>query len=86
MGITRHVEVAEVELPDEGGLGGSEAREVAVGVGEGEADLDEVEAVDVGLEDGVVRGGSTVAEFVVGSGVGADHDTGEFGVHGDARV
>lgn len=57
VGVTRHVEIAEIELPDEGGFGGSEAGEVAVGVGEGEADLDEVEAIDVGLEDGVVGGG-----------------------------
>lgn len=54
-----------------------------MGIGEGEADLDEVEEVDVGLEDGVVGGGVAEAE---GFGGGADDDAGELGVHGDEGV
>ena len=56
VGVTRHVEVTEVEFPD--GAVSGEVGEVAGGVGEGEADLDEVESVNVGLEEAVVVGGT----------------------------
>jgi len=79
MGVTRHVEVSEVELPDEG-VGGAECGKVPHLIGESETDLDQVEAVDVGFKHGVVRGGLAVAEGGVG-GVGAHDDAGEFRVH-----
>lgn len=47
------VEVAEVEFPYVG-VAGAEVRKVPVGVGEGEAELDEIEGIDVGLHDSVV--------------------------------
>ena len=82
MRVTRDVEVLEIEFPDEV-FGGSEVREVAVIVGESEADLDDREAVNVGLEDSVVCGRSP--EVGVGGGGGgigaADDDTRELGVH-----
>ena len=52
MGVTSDVEVLEVELPDEGVVG-AEFGEVAVVVGEGEADLDQMQAVHVGFQYGV---------------------------------
>ena len=55
VGITRHVEVAEVELPDEP-VFTSEVGKVPVGVGEGQTHLDEVQNVDVGLQNPVVIG------------------------------
>ena len=54
VGVTRNVEVTEVEFPD--GAVSGEIGKVAGGVGESEADLDEVESVDVGLEEAVVVG------------------------------
>lgn len=63
-------------------------REVAVGVGEGETELDEVQGVDVGLEEAVVIGGAELKVAARGGGidVGAVDDAWEFGVHGDERV
>lgn len=51
-----------------------------MGIGEGEADLDEVEEIDVGLEDGVVGGGVTT------DGVRTDDDARKLCVHGDEGV
>ena len=50
--VAIHVEVAEIELPDEAAPvdASAEIREVSVGVGESDADLDEAEDVDVGFE------------------------------------
>lgn len=75
------VEPAEVELPDAAPAPRPPPREVAALVGEGEAELDELEHVDVGLEVGVVElvGGTEVAD-------GAAHDARELRVHGDVRV
>lgn len=83
VGVARGVEVGEVELPDEAGVG-PEVGEVAAGVGEGEAELDEAEGVDVGFEEEVVVGGQE-AERVRPGGVhlGPEDDAGKLGVHGD---
>lgn len=54
--VTRHVEVLEVELPDEP-VAGSEVGKVTGGVGESKTDLDEVQNVDVRLQNAVVIGG-----------------------------
>ena len=78
------VELAEVELPDArgGGGGGGAARgEVALLVGEGESQLDELEHVDVLLQRLVME---IVAVLEVSDG--AEHDPGELRVHGDVRV
>ena len=83
MGVTRDVEIFEVEFPDEG-VGGAEGGKVSGVVGKGKADLNQVEAVDVGFEYGVVRDGLAVAEGGV-AGVGTHDDTGELGVHRDER-
>ncbi|URD99341.1 hypothetical protein MUK42_32230 [Musa troglodytarum] len=78
--VTVNVELPEVELPHDGAAAGGGGREVAFGVGEGEAELDEVEEVDVGAEDVVVAVGDglEVAE-------GADGDARKLGVHGYER-
>ena len=81
--VTRDVEISEVEFPDEG-VGGAEGGKVSGVVGKGKADLNQVEAVDVGFEYGVVRDGLAVAEGGV-AGVGTHDDTGELGVHRDER-
>lgn len=83
MGVTRYVEVSEVELPDKG-VGGAECGKVSHLIGESKTDLDQVEAVDVGFKHGVVRGWLAVAEGGV-AGVGAHDDAGELGVHRDER-
>jgi hypothetical protein len=69
--VEARVELAEVDLEGERGRGGG-------GGGEGESDLDEVERVDVGLDEGVALGGGH------GGGVlgGAVDDPRELGVHG----
>lgn len=82
MGVTRRVEVGEVELPDAAPASASSCGEVAGGVGEGDAELDEVEGVDVGLEQPVVV--FRVAESVI-AGRTVDN-AGKLGVHGDVRV
>jgi len=84
VGVTGDVEVGEVELPDEAVMG-TEIGEVTKGVGKGEADLDEVEGVDVGFEEEVVIGGSEAAHGGVQLRRGTKDEAGEFGVHGDER-
>lgn len=79
MGVTRDVEVSEVELPDEA-VGGAECGKVSHLIGESKTDLDQVEAVDVGFKHSVVRGWFSVAKRGV-TGVGAHNHTGELGVH-----
>ncbi|WCJ41883.1 hypothetical protein M5689_022722 [Euphorbia peplus] len=79
--VFREVKVLEVELPDEA-VGGAEVGEVTVGVGEGEADLDEVEGVNVAFEDVVVVARTGVADM---GGGWAEDDAGELSVHGDVR-
>lgn len=76
MGVARHIEVLEVEFPNVAVVC-AEIGEVTMGIGEGEADLDEVEEIDVGLEDGVVGGRVTT------EGGGTDDDARKFCVHGD---
>lgn len=83
VGVTRDVEIGEIELPDEPILR-SQIGEASVGVGEGETDLDEVQGINVGFQDLVMIGGSAVVETGVGSGT--KDETGEFGVHGNKRV
>jgi len=78
--VARVVELAEVELPDAAAAASTEGRQLAARPGEGEAELDEVQHVNVGLEGGVV---------VVGGGAeGADgpaDDARELRVHRDER-
>jgi len=86
VGVTRHVEVVEIKLPDEAVLG--VAGEVSGRVGECEADLDEVERVDVGLEEAVVVGRAARA-VVVGLGgvhMWPENHPRKLSVHGDERV
>lgn len=83
VGVTRDVEVGEIKLPDAAVAVGVRVGELAVGVGEGEAELNEVESVDVGLEEGVVVGWG---EGAAGVGVGLEDDAGELGVHGNEGI
>lgn len=86
VGITRHVEVVEVELPDEARGVGAEVGEVAAGVGERESNLDEAERVDVGLENLVVIGRPQLPSVRPGGvQLGAEYQAGKLGVHGDVR-
>ena len=80
MGVAIDVEVAEVELPDELTPVGAEIGEVAVGVGESEADLDEAESVDVGFEEVVEVTGVSAAEK---SWLRLVNNAGKLSVHGD---
>lgn len=82
VGVTRQVEIPEVELPNEG-VGGTESGEVAVGVGEGEADLDKVQNVDVWLEETVVVGGASARW--IGGRARAEDDAGKLRIHGNER-
>ncbi|KAH1222368.1 hypothetical protein GmHk_12G035545 [Glycine max] len=84
VGVTLHVEVTEVEFPDEA-VGGSEVGEISVGIRESETDLDQVKCINVGLEKAVVDGRWEVGFCGVYS-VGTENDAGEFGVHGNERV
>lgn len=79
-GVAADVELPEVELPDDGAAGVGGGGEAARSVEEGEAELEEVEAVDVGADVLVVG----VGELLEGPGV-VDDDAGELGVHGDER-
>ncbi|KAF7823204.1 5'-3' exoribonuclease 3-like [Senna tora] len=85
VGVTLHVEIPEIELPDES-VTRSEVGEVAVGVGEGETELDDVQGVDVGLEEAVVIGGADLAVAARGGLRRTVDDAGKFRVHGDERV
>lgn len=76
--VAVNVELPEIELPDYRAAGGRRGGEVPGGVGEGEAELQEVEEVDVGAE-GVVVGVSGLLEVPEV----ADDNAGELGVHGD---
>lgn len=78
MGVTRHVEVLKVELPDKSGVAGSQIRQVSVRIGESDSDLDEMEDVDVGFEELVVIGG-VIWKF--GFGLLGEDDSGELRVH-----
>lgn len=71
--ITAEIEVLKVELPDEASGAGV--------VGERKADLDEMERVDVGFEEGVAIGGGEDEGVEMGT---VDH-SGELGVHGGER-
>lgn len=75
--VALQVELAEIELPDAAAAAAA-GREVAALVGESEAELDELEHVDVGLESGVVEVGAAAE-----GAEGAADDAGELGVHGD---
>lgn len=78
--VAGDVEVGEVKLPDVVVIWGAEVGEVSMRVGESDADLDELEGVDVGLESFVVIGRAAVAEIL------AEDNAGKLGVHGDIRV
>ena len=65
--VTRDVEISEVEFPDEG-VGVAEDGKVSCVVRKGEADLNQVEAIHVGFEHDVVRGGLRVDGIVVENG------------------
>lgn len=60
MSVTRDVEISEVEFPNEG-VGVAEDGKVSCVVRKGEADLNQVEAIHVGFEHDVVRGGLAMA-------------------------
>jgi hypothetical protein len=79
--VAERVEATEVELPDAGPAPRAARRELAFLVGEDEAELDELEHVDVALEDGVVAL-ILVAEWAHR----LQYDAGELRVHGDAGV
>jgi len=78
--VARVVELAEVELPDAAAAASAEGRQLAARAGEGEAELDEVEHVDVGLEGGVV----VVRRRAEGADGAADNAR-ELRVHRDER-
>ncbi|URE02866.1 hypothetical protein MUK42_07226, partial [Musa troglodytarum] len=75
--VQLHVEFAEVELPYAAAVGAA-GGQVAELVGEGEAELDQLEHVDVGLEGGIVKVGAGPE-----ASQGSAHDAGELRVHGD---
>jgi hypothetical protein len=77
--VAERVEATEVELPDAGPAPRAARRELAFLVGEDEAELDELEHVDVALEDGVVAL-ILVAEWAHR----LQYDAGELRVHGNA--
>lgn len=82
MGVAaKEVEVAEVELPDVAeGAAGAEVGQAAGGVGEGEAELHDVEGVDVQLQELVALRRGEAAGVDVG---GMDVDSAwVFGVEG----
>lgn len=84
--VTRHVEVAEVEFPDEPVIT-SEVGKVPVGVGEGQTHLDEVQNVDVLLQNPVMIGRQKLAVVRLGRVHGRpDNQTRKLGVHGNIRV
>lgn len=74
------IELTEIELPDAAPAGAA-AGEVTEGIGEGEAELDQFEHVDVGLEGGVV-----VIRARFERPQSPADDAGELGVHGDEGV
>lgn len=77
--VARDVEITEIEFPDET-VGRAQMRKIAMGVGESEADLDEIQSVDVGLKNVVMM--RRAALISVGRIVRrAEDETREFGVH-----
>ncbi|KAK8933445.1 hypothetical protein KSP39_PZI015781 [Platanthera zijinensis] len=79
--VAKHIEISEVEFQDEAGAGQAEAGKVAFFVGEGDAHLDDLERVHIGLDEGVAL--VRVEEAVMAKR--AVDDVGEFGVHGGER-
>lgn len=84
VGVSRHVEVSEIEFPNIHILG-AQIRQIAIVVREREADLNQIQTIDVGLEHEVVRVGFPVTECRV-VGVGSDNDARKLGVHWNQRV
>lgn len=81
--ITRYVEIPEIEFPDES-VCGAQIREVAVGVGESETHLNEIQSIYVGLEDLVVIRGTALTRVRLCRVEGrAENKAREFSVHGN---
>lgn len=78
--VSRNVEIAEIELPDEAAVGLAEVGEVPKRVGERDPHLNELERVDIGFESPVPLQGVGVGAVV------ADNDAGELGVHGNEGI
>jgi len=87
VGITLHVEIAEVEFPDEA-VAGPDVREVSVCVGKRETHLDKVEDIDVGFEEAIVLGGfkGAAGGFCRSHHLGQVDNAGELRIHGNKRV
>jgi len=87
VGVTLHVEIAEVKFPDET-VAGPEVGQVTVCIGKRETHLDKVEDINVGFEEGVVLGGFKVAAggFCRNHHLGEVNNSGEFSIHGNKRV